>query len=475
MKKPLLLAVFFAVICVISVLFTQNVFAQTGHEPEIKVYNSKNLHVDVDFFAYAKTFLGGASVALGDLDGDGKDEIITGARRGGAPQVRVFDKLGKPTGISFYAFDTNFRGGIDVAVGDVDGDKKAEIIVSQASNGPPWVKVYESDGKSIISQFLAFDESFKGGVNIATGDINGDGKDEIIVGAGRGGSPHVRVFNKNGKYLGFELRPFASDFSGGVDVAAANIDSDKKEEIIVSQASKGQAWVKVYKTDRTKYVVSNFLAYSGSFNGGATVSAGDIDNDGAAEIITGTGASGGPQVRAFETSGKPMKVSFFPYSEDYRGGVSVAVGNIDGGVTREIITAPLSKFVEEAKYPYQKYIEVIISEQKLKYFENNEKVDEFLISTGVSGFDTPLGTFSVFSKVSAARMTGFYGPGSPLNYDLPGVPWVMSFLGPYTIHGTYWHNNFGNRMSHGCVNLPTPKAYELYQWADIGTTVIIHN
>lgn len=474
MKRILILGAVFAIVFGIFLIKIGEIKAEeTGYAPEVKIYNPRNLHLDSDFFAFDQSFKGGVNLAIGDLNGDGKEEIIAASRLGGGPQVRVFNKSGKFTGDSFFAFPQDYRGGISIAAGDVNGDKKDEIIVSQLTKSEPLVKVYRGDGKVLISQFFAFDKNFKGGVNVAAGDINGDKKDEIIVGSGKGGS-HVRVFDKSGKFLGFDVFPFGKDFKGGVNVGVGDVDNDNKDEIAVSQASRGQAWVKVYKVNRTKYVFSNFLAYPGDFKGGATVAIGDVDGDGAGEIITGTGGGGGPQVRSFETDGKATKINFFPYDKGYKGGVAVAVGKIDNKVTEKILTAPLGRFNEEAKYPYNKYIEVNISEQKLKYFNNGDKVDEFLVSTGIYGFDTPTGIFNVFSKTPSARMTGFYGPGSPLNYDLPGVPWVMSFLGPYTIHGTYWHNNFGNQMSHGCINLPTPKAYELYQWADIGTTVVVH-
>lgn len=472
MKKTHGLCAAFAVLLGILAMFT---LAKASNErsPEVRVYDTKNLHLDVDFFAFQNDFKGGVNIAAGDLNGDGVDELIAAPRVSGGPQVRIFDKTGKWTGISFFAFEKEYKGGVSVAAGDVDGDKRDEIIVSKMSKSSAWIKVYESDGKSIIKEFLAFDRGFMGGVNVATGDINGDGKDEIIAGSGKNGS-HVRVFDKNGKYLGWDVFPFGKDFKGGVNVASANVDSDKKDEIIVSQASRGQAWVKVYKANAQKYVVSNFMAFPADFKGGATVTGADVDNDGAAEIVVGAGMGGGPQVRTFETDGRPSRVSFFPFEKEYRGGVGVAVAKFSAQSPAKIVAAPLGRYSESAQYPYAKYIEINISEQKIKYFENGDKIDEFYISTGTWGFPTPVGTFSVSSKVSAARMTGFYGEGNPNNYDLPGVPWVMSFYGPYTIHGTYWHNNFGNRMSHGCVNLPTPKAYELYMWADIGTPVVVH-
>jgi lipoprotein-anchoring transpeptidase ErfK/SrfK len=71
-------------------------------------------------------------------------------------------------------------------------------------------------------------------------------------------------------------------------------------------------------------------------------------------------------------------------------------------------------------------------------------------------------------------MSWYYGPNNPMNYDLPNVPWVASFKGPYTIHGAYWHHNFGHPMSHGCVNMKVSEAKIIYDWAEIGTPVIIY-
>jgi lipoprotein-anchoring transpeptidase ErfK/SrfK len=161
------------------------------------------------------------------------------------------------------------------------------------------------------------------------------------------------------------------------------------------------------------------------------------------------------------------------YEEGFRGGVDVAVGDVDRGLTKEIIASPGRLFIEAARYPYYKYIEVDLSEQKLKYFEAGGKVGEFLISSGLS-FPTPIGTFRVYSKVRSALMAGYYGPGSRLNYYLPGVPYILKFYGSYTIHGTYWHNNFGHPMSHGCVNASILDAGVLYNWAEVGTPVVIH-
>lgn len=127
----------------------------------------------------------------------------------------------------------------------------------------------------------------------------------------------------------------------------------------------------------------------------------------------------------------------------------------------------------EPRYKEGKYIQVSLENQTLYAYEDGELLDSFLISSGVAGFPTPTGDFSVFSKVRSTRMSHTYGPGNPNNYDLPGVPFVLAFSGPYTIHGTYWHSNFGHQMSHGCINMYTPDAEWIYNWAPIGTPVVV--
>ena len=113
-----------------------------------------------------------------------------------------------------------------------------------------------------------------------------------------------------------------------------------------------------------------------------------------------------------------------------------------------------------------KQIVVVLSQQRTYAFENGTLVRQFLVSTGLPATPTVRGDFAIYLKVPSQRMTG---PG----YDLPGVPWVMYFYKGYSFHGTYWHNNFGFPMSHGCVNMRTPEAEWLYAWAPVGTSVAV--
>jgi lipoprotein-anchoring transpeptidase ErfK/SrfK len=114
-----------------------------------------------------------------------------------------------------------------------------------------------------------------------------------------------------------------------------------------------------------------------------------------------------------------------------------------------------------------KWIEIDLSEQRLYAHEGQTTVLKARVSTGTWRYPTVTGRFKIYTTYRVTRMRG---PG----YDLPNVPWTMFFYRDYGIHGTYWHNNFGTPMSHGCVNMKTPEAKWLYQWAPKGTLVVIH-
>jgi lipoprotein-anchoring transpeptidase ErfK/SrfK len=113
------------------------------------------------------------------------------------------------------------------------------------------------------------------------------------------------------------------------------------------------------------------------------------------------------------------------------------------------------------------WIEVDLSDQMVYAYEGKTIVNSFLVSTGVSPYKTITGSFHIYDKVLSGNM---WGPG----YYLPDVPYIMYFQKGYALHGTYWHNNFGTPMSHGCVNLSIPDAEWLYYWAPLGTSVKVH-
>jgi lipoprotein-anchoring transpeptidase ErfK/SrfK len=114
-----------------------------------------------------------------------------------------------------------------------------------------------------------------------------------------------------------------------------------------------------------------------------------------------------------------------------------------------------------------RWIDVDLSEQRVTAYEGSSAVNEFIVSTGTSAHPTVTGQFRIYVKL---RSTAMAGPG----YYLPGVPFTMYFYKGYSLHGTYWHSNFGVPMSHGCVNMFTPDAEWLFNWASVGTLVNVH-
>jgi lipoprotein-anchoring transpeptidase ErfK/SrfK len=113
------------------------------------------------------------------------------------------------------------------------------------------------------------------------------------------------------------------------------------------------------------------------------------------------------------------------------------------------------------------WIDVDLSQQRLYAYAGDTLVNSFLASTGTWQTPTVTGSYKVWVKLRSSDMTG---PG----YYLPDVPWVMYFYKDYGIHGTYWHNNFGTPMSHGCVNLSIPDAEWVYNFSSVGTVVNVH-
>ncbi len=283
-------------------------------------------------------FNGGASLAAANLDKDEDTiELVTGAGPGGGPLVKVFDEAGKQLA-AFYAYDPNFSGGVDVAAADVDDDGVAEIITAPGPGGGPHIRIFDSKGtpinNSAIKEFFAYDTNFTGGVFIDAGDIDNDGVAEIATGAGPGGGPHVKIFKPNGSAIK-DFFPYDSNFRGGVDVAVipAGRSSSRNSRItpggvVTAPGPGGGPHVRIYDED---FVLDNeFFAYDGNFNVGLRVSAGNADTSEAGmEIATVPATSGGPHAKLFSRSGEQIFSGLIEFEPWWRGGYDIALH--DGG------------------------------------------------------------------------------------------------------------------------------------------------
>lgn len=270
-----------------------------------------------EFYAYGQNFKGEVNFASADVDNDGQPEIITAAGPGGGPHLRIFNQQGRLLG-QFFAFDNSFRGGVNLAGADVNNDGKDEIIAVKAQDGDSEVKIFNGRGQ-FLGSFYAYDGKFKGGLSVAAGDLDGDGQAEIITGLGAGKIPEVRIFKTSGLLAG-KFLAYPKTFRGGVKVAAAKAESGAGGSDIVTAPGKGGGpHIKFF--DENGNLLSHFFAFNGGFRGGVNLAKADVDNDGLDEIIAAAGPGGAPHIRVFKTSGR-IAGSFYAFEESFRGGVN---------------------------------------------------------------------------------------------------------------------------------------------------------
>jgi Tol biopolymer transport system component len=274
---------------------------------------------EVDVLLVGVQFPLGVFVATGDVDGDGRAEIIASTGAGVGPLVRVFRGNGGDTGTRFVPYAEAFTGGVRVASCDLDGDGRADVITGPGAGGGPHVKVFSGaalPGLVELASFFAYDPAFAGGVRVAAGDVNGDGRADVITAAGRGGGPHVRVFSGAAlPGLGELASFFAYDpaFTGGLFVAAGDLNGDGRADIITGADAGGGPHVRVFSGQNLAVELAGFFAYASAFVGGAPVAAGNLDGTGPLEIVTAAGPGGGPHVRGFSGSGVPLGVEFLAF------------------------------------------------------------------------------------------------------------------------------------------------------------------
>jgi hypothetical protein len=237
----------------------------------VQVFDGTSNSLLMSFFPYGPSFNGGVFVAAGDVNGDLSDDIVTGADAGAAPHVKVFNGLSGVEVRSFNAYPPSFTGGVRVAAGDVNGDGLADLVTG-AGVGSSHVKVFDAATNAELQSFLAYGAGFTGGVYVASGDVDGDGYADIVTGADAGGAPHVKVFSgQSGSEL-LSFMAFTPSFTGGVRVAAGDVDGDGLVEIITGAGGGAGGHVKVF-SGQTGAELQSYLAYNAAFSGGVYVAA----------------------------------------------------------------------------------------------------------------------------------------------------------------------------------------------------------
>jgi hypothetical protein len=221
------------------------------------------------FYGLPAFFTGGVFVAAGDVNHDGFADIIVGADKGGGPQVTITSGKDGTRLASFYATSPFFTGGIRVACGDANGDGFADVIAAAAPGGGPQVTVFDGKSLSVVNAFYALPRFFTGGLFVAAGDVNGDGKADIIVGADKGGGPLVTVFNGADTTELGRFFALPTNFTGGVRVGYTG--QFQGRPAILAVAGPGGGPQTTAFDGGTLQVLDSFFAFAPAFRGGAFV------------------------------------------------------------------------------------------------------------------------------------------------------------------------------------------------------------
>jgi hypothetical protein len=268
-------------------------------------------------------FKGAIKVVSGDFDGDGVSEIIAGAGFGGGPAIAILNSQTGEVMETFFAFDPAFTGGVFVAVQDTNGDGILDIIASAGPGGGPEVRIFDGGSLNVLRAFFAYDQSFTGGVSVATIDFDNDGILDLVTGAGPGGAPHVKVFNGATNAIISQWYAYPASFTGGVFVAVGDIGNDGNIEVVTGAGLGGAPIVAVWDPN-TGALLAQFMAYAEDFTGGVRVGINDGNGDGIADILTGAGPGGGPQVNVFSFPALDLLFSFYSGDATNKGGVFVS-------------------------------------------------------------------------------------------------------------------------------------------------------
>jgi surface-anchored protein len=272
--------------------------SQIGQPNSVSVIDTETLGTVSTFSPYNAAFTGGVRTSVADFLKIGVPDVVVGAASAGGPHIQVINMVtGRPR-LSFFAFDPSFTGGVSLAVADFNGDTVPDIVVGAGAGGGPHVRIFDGITGAVIRNTFAFEPTFRGGVSVAAGDVNGDGSSDLVVGAGAGGGPAVAVFD-------------------GTNFAS----------------------------------VKRFFAYAPTFTGGVNVTVGNVTGTTAAEIIVGAGPGGGPHVQVLSGSTFESIASFFavPVTPQDNRGVQVTVQDFNRDLVPEIVTATSQSSIGQAK------------------------------------------------------------------------------------------------------------------------------
>lgn len=290
---------------------------------EARVFSGADLAVLAAAPPFGPAVTGGVRVASGDIDGDGVADVVTSMASGGG-RVKAFSGATLSVLADFQPYGDSFRGGVSIALGDTNADGRADLIVAPAAGAGP-VRVYSGADGAVLLSGSPFGGD-PGGLHVAAGDINGDGRADIVVAQARGNV--VAVFSGTDLSVLGSGAPYGPAFAGGISVAAGDVNGDGRADLITAPAS-GPGPVQAFDMG-TLSVLSSGHPFGTDYAHGLRLASSDLDADGHDDVIVGSGPGAGPRVRVFSGADQHVMGDFFAFAPGFPGGVEVAMPRRSG-------------------------------------------------------------------------------------------------------------------------------------------------
>src|ERR1700722_15106998 len=330
-----------------------------GQSPLVNEYNAQTGALNFSESVYNPSFLGGVRVATADLNGDGFPDVVVAPGPGTAPIIHVLDgktgaQFSGPLG-SIQAFSNGMTNGVYVAAADITGTGTNDVIAATETINGPEIKVFSGTTGAVIADFTVAGSGFSSNFSITAADFGGDGKADIVVGAGS--SSEVRVFNPfTGQVIAGPLGdffPFGSGFSSGVTVAAdsqaGDVSGDGIPDLVVGTGPGATDQVKVFSgTDGS--LVKTITPFGPYADNGVRVGLAEVNDGSIADIVVGTRILNKDIVGVFSgITGQqlPAPMGVYHPFEDVSPGIFVAAGTDPYGPTLSYDLAPTHLVVGE--------------------------------------------------------------------------------------------------------------------------------
>ena len=303
--------------------------------------------------AFGDEAIGGASIATGDVVGDSHQELVAAASTPGGVQVKVIDVQTGATLTSLHPYSTAAVTTPEVAVGDVDGDGHGDIVLlAQLADGTQ-LRALTGDGRQLAS-FFVLEPGIVPGASLAVGDVDGDHRAEVVLGGGptttapwpplaNGPDQRVAIYRLDGTRIG-GFSAYPGLFQGGVRVALADVQRNGRPAMITAPGPGMEPEIETFsqrwlETQDRGTRLARFLAYEPSFEGGVSVAAGYWA--GSPEIVVAPGPGRAAEIRVFDPKGRRL-AAFLAFEIVYTGGLSVAVGDLNADGDPEIVVGTLT-------------------------------------------------------------------------------------------------------------------------------------